>query len=71
LIEEAHIQYGNAPSQFGVLRVPKGDVRFPVVVTIHGGFWKWKYNLEDVIKQTFLQKKDDEETCLSEGCSCE
>src|SRR5690625_2006803 len=46
-MEKIQIQYGNAPSQFGVLRVPGGDSRFPVVVTIHGGFWQSKYNLEE------------------------
>ncbi|MCO7126916.1 alpha/beta hydrolase [Sporolactobacillus shoreicorticis] len=43
-----HLAYGDAQSQFGVLRVPKLTGRCPVVVTIHGGFWKSKYGLEEV-----------------------
>src|SRR5699024_11263022 len=35
------------PSQFGVLRIPKESGKFPVIVTIHGGFWQSKYNLEE------------------------
>lgn len=33
------ISYGDAPQQFGELRVPKGDGPFPVFVVIHGGCW--------------------------------
>lgn len=47
MVEKLHISYGNHPSQFGVLRVPKGSGTFPVVITIHGGFWQSKYNLEE------------------------
>ena len=34
------ISYGNDPLQAGDLRVPLGDGPFPVVVLIHGGFWR-------------------------------
>jgi acetyl esterase/lipase len=42
-----HIPYGNHPSQFGVLRMPDFSGLSPVVVTIHGGFWQSKYDLEE------------------------
>src|SRR3712207_2737779 len=34
------ISYGDAPQQFGELRVPKGDGPFPVIMLIHGGCWQ-------------------------------
>lgn len=33
------IAYGNAPQQFGELRLPKGAGPFPVIVLVHGGCW--------------------------------
>lgn len=42
-----HIPYGNHQSQFGVLRLPEFPKSCPVVITIHGGFWQSKYNLEE------------------------
>jgi len=47
LSEALHISYGDHPSQFGVLRVPDSLGLSPVVVTIHGGFWQSKYDLEE------------------------
>ncbi|KKI91181.1 esterase [Bacillus sp. SA1-12] len=41
------ISYGEHPSQFGELRMPKSSIPCPVVVLIHGGFWQSKYNLEE------------------------
>lgn len=38
--------YGQHPSQFGVLRMPPDLSHCPVVVAIHGGFWKSGYGLE-------------------------
>jgi acetyl esterase/lipase len=32
--------------QFGDVRLPKGDGPHPVVVVIHGGFWRARYGLE-------------------------
>ena len=34
------IQYGPGEFHFGDLRLPAGDGPFPVVMTIHGGFWR-------------------------------
>lgn len=39
------IAYGQDPYQFGVLRVPPGEGRHPVVVVIHGGCWTNLVNL--------------------------
>jgi acetyl esterase/lipase len=44
---DAHLAYGTDPNQFGELRLPKDNTKgpFPVVVNIHGGFWRAKYDL--------------------------
>ena len=36
----ARFSYGQAPQQFGELRLPDGDGPFPVVLLIHGGCWQ-------------------------------
>lgn len=41
---EGRMTYGDDPSQFADLYLPKGDPR-GVVVVIHGGFWKSEYDL--------------------------
>src|SRR5213076_885823 len=47
---DARLPYGNDPNQFGELRLPKNEAKakksFPVVMNIHGGFWRSKYDLE-------------------------
>jgi acetyl esterase/lipase len=41
------IAYGANPLQFGDLRLPPNvEGKIPVVVNIHGGFWRNRYNLE-------------------------
>jgi acetyl esterase/lipase len=40
------LPYGSDPNQFGELRVPKTGGPFPVVVNIHGGYWRAKYDLK-------------------------
>lgn len=45
--EALHIPYGDHVSQFGVLRMPDSSGPYPVIVTIHGGFWQSKYDLEE------------------------
>src|SRR5271163_1848941 len=46
---DARIAYGSDPNQFLDLRLPKGDKKarklFPLVINIHGGFWRAKYDL--------------------------
>ncbi len=39
------IPYGEDPNQFGELRVPAGAGPHPVVVFIHGGFWRARFDL--------------------------
>ncbi len=38
-------RYGSHPSQFVRLHLPVGD-HLPVVVVLHGGFWRAKYGIE-------------------------
>lgn len=38
-----HLSYGPDPLQFGVLHLPAGDGPHPVVILIHGGFWRSRY----------------------------
>jgi acetyl esterase/lipase len=40
------ITYGDHPSQFAELSVPKGASQAPVVVVIHGGYWSASYGAE-------------------------
>ena len=40
------IAYGHAPLQFADLTVPAGEGPFPVVVFVHGGFWRNAYGLD-------------------------
>ncbi len=44
----ARIRYGKDPSQFGDLYLPKGPRPYPVVLFIHGGFWKNTSSLDSV-----------------------
>ncbi|HEY1271395.1 MAG TPA: alpha/beta hydrolase, partial [Terriglobales bacterium] len=42
---DARLSYGTDPHQFGDLRLPKAKGPHPVVMNIHGGFWRNKYDL--------------------------
>ena len=42
------VTYGEAPSQFGELRLPAGEGPFPVAVVIHGGCWQFKYGVDHI-----------------------
>lgn len=42
---DARIPYGNDPHQFGDLRLPNRNGPHPVVMNIHGGYWRNKYDL--------------------------
>ena len=39
------IPYGDAPENFGELRVPSGPGPHPIVVVVHGGWWRATYGL--------------------------
>lgn len=39
------IAYGSEPQHFGDLRLPDGSGPHPVVIGIHGGFWRSRYDL--------------------------
>lgn len=48
---DARIAYGDGPQQFGGLRLPTGEAGGdarprPVVMAIHGGFWRAAFNLD-------------------------
>jgi acetyl esterase/lipase len=40
------IAYGSDAQNFGILRVPRLPAPIPVVVVIHGGFWRAMFDLE-------------------------
>lgn len=42
---DVRITYGDAPSQFGELRLPAGPGPHPLAIGIHGGFWRARYGL--------------------------
>ena len=42
---DARLSYGTDPDQFGEIRLPKTKGPFPLVMNIHGGFWRSKYDL--------------------------
>lgn len=40
------VSYGSDASQYGELSLPPGAGRVPVVVVVHGGYWRSSYGLE-------------------------
>jgi acetyl esterase/lipase len=42
---DARVAYGTDANQFGDIRLPGGKGSFPLVMNIHGGFWRAKYDL--------------------------
>jgi len=42
---DARVAYGTDTNQFGDLRLPRGAGLFPIVLNLHGGFWRAKYDL--------------------------
>jgi acetyl esterase/lipase len=45
---DARLAYGTDPHQFGDVRLPKTKGPFPIVMTIHGGYWRAKYDLAHI-----------------------
>jgi acetyl esterase/lipase len=44
-IPAIQLHYGSEPLQFGELYIPNGHGPHPVVILIHGGFWRARYGL--------------------------
>ncbi len=42
----ARLAYGPEEQQFGDLRLPPGEGSFPVIIVIHGGFWRARFGLD-------------------------
>jgi len=42
---DARLAYGSDPNQFGEIRLPKDKGPFPVVMNLHGGYWRSQYDL--------------------------
>jgi acetyl esterase/lipase len=45
-VADARLAYGSDENQFFDLRRPKSKPPFPLVINIHGGYWRAKYNLD-------------------------
>lgn len=44
---DSRVAYGSDPNRFVDLRLPKGGRGpYPVVINVHGGFWRARYNLD-------------------------
>ena len=43
---DARVPYGSDPNQFADLRIPKDAKLHSLVLNIHGGYWRAKYNLD-------------------------
>lgn len=43
---DLRIAYGREEHQFGVLSLPSGSAPFPIVLVLHGGFWRAAYGHE-------------------------
>src|SRR5260370_33619723 len=42
----SRLAYGPAPLQFGDLYVPNEPGLYPIVILIHGGYWRARYGLD-------------------------
>ncbi len=43
---DARVAYGSDSNQFIDLRMPKASGRHPLIICVHGGYWRSKYDLE-------------------------
>lgn len=46
MVAARRFRYGPEPTGFGDLRLPEGAGPHPVVILIHGGFWRAQYGLD-------------------------
>ena len=44
-LADRRVAYGDDPLQFGDLRLPAGPGPYPLVIAIHGGYWRNRYDL--------------------------
>ena len=42
---DEHLAYGADPNQFLEVRLPRTKGSYPVLLNIHGGYWRAKYDL--------------------------
>ncbi|HYF64217.1 MAG TPA: alpha/beta hydrolase, partial [Herpetosiphonaceae bacterium] len=45
---DLRLAYGPDPLHFGDLRLPAGPGPHPLVIVVHGGFWRNRYDLEHI-----------------------
>lgn len=57
------IHYGDKEKQFGILHTPKSDTPLPVIVVIHGGYWKDK-NTFDIYPTKFIVNEYKEDYAI-------
>jgi len=50
------IPYGSHEDQFGYLYRPAGEIDRPVLIVIHGGYWKDNHTLESYATQAIVEK---------------
>jgi len=55
---DLRISYGNDPNQFVDVRLPAGKGSHPVVLVIHGGYWRAQYDLTHVAHLCHALKKE-------------
>ena len=53
------ISYGSDPNQFGHLRLPEGAGPHPLVILVHGGFWRDRYDLSHMEPLAEALTRDD------------
>lgn len=46
-MKKIKLSYGGHPSQFGELRLPESNIKNVLVMSVHGGFWRSKYDLKE------------------------
>src|SRR6185312_15656736 len=43
---DLRLRYGSDENEFGDLRLPKSKGPYPLLMNIHGGFWRARYDLQ-------------------------
>lgn len=54
------VEYGDFPDQFMRISLPDASSNCPMIIILHGGFWKFKYNIDnsaiDLLPSHFLSQ---------------